>query len=725
MTDAYYANVSSQARVQDQFGAPKVPPYILFFCYVLRATSLKNWALFLILFFFLQGVAFAADAPFTSPNNWGATGLMETPTARVLENGKFRVGVGYVDPYLHYYGAVSPLRGLEIDGHITEVLGTEVGKDNPAWKGYGNFKDKYIGLKYQFLSEGKYWPALALGIMDPHGTRVYAGQYLVASKQIFPFDFTIGLGNGRFGKVPLSASDESIKVELFQNPREWWNDAQVFGGVEFHPTHWLSFMVEYNPIKYDKQTQDPAQSKYFKDAVRSKINFGMRYKPFDWAQLDLSYQRGNQFGANLSLAFNLDHQLVPIFDIPYKEQEPYRHNPLAERISHALYLSGFRDIGVKISASEIWVQAANVRYFYNMRALGVLLKALDQILPPDIRQIHIVLTERGIPMIGFSTLRDDLHAFETEVFKVPDYLSLSQIQTNVYSMLDTKILHRRYFDYGIKPEFQTFLNDPSGFFKGRAGVSGWVSLEPWKGANFSVGAEVYAWNDISSSVPPLSNPVRSDLVAYLKKDAALSNLMFEQILKTKYEIYGKVAAGLLEVEYAGLDAEMATTLFGGRILAGVGGALVKKRDPGNPLKLINDDLNDHYKTAFINTRVNLQELEMYVDVKAGRFLAGDKGARVTVTKSFVNGVQLAAWYSFTDTSIFSDQYNNGYHDKGVSLSIPLRLFLGRDSRTLYTYSISPWTRDVAQDISHRTALFDFIGRNTMKYVEKDGRLMQQ
>ena len=650
---------------------------------------------------------------------------METPTARVLESGTFRVGVGYIDPYLYYYGAVSPLRGLEIDGHITEVLGTETGKDNPAWKGYGNFKDKYVGLKYQFLREGKYWPALALGIMDPHGTRVYAGQYLVASKKIFPFDFTIGFGNGKFGKKPLPSTGDGWKLEIFENPREWWNDAQVFGGIEFHPKPWLSFMVEYNPIKYEAQTQDPAQAKYFKDAVPSKINFGMRYKPFDWAQLDLSYQRGNQFGANLALCFNLDNQLIPIFDMPYKEQEQYRYNPLAERISRGLYLSGFRDIGVKISGSEIRVQAANVRYFYNMKAMGVLLKVLDQILPSEIQKIQVVLTERGIPMISFSTLRDDLRGFQTEVFKVPDFVSLSRLQTNVYSTLDAKILHRRYFDYGIKPEFQTFLNDPSGFFKGRAGVAAWVSLQPWKGANFTVGAEAYAWNDISSSVPAFPDPVRSDIVSYLEKDVAVSNVMFEQILKTRYEIYGKVAAGLLEIEYAGLDAEMATTLLGGRILAGLGGSLVKKRDPSNPFKLTNNDWDDNYKTAFFNTRVNFQALEMYVDVKAGRFLAGDKGARVTVTKSFLNGVQLAAWYSFTDTSIFTDQYNNGYHDKGISISIPLRLFLGRDSRTLYTYSISPWTRDVAQDISHRTALFDFIGRNTNTFVNKDSSMMIQ
>jgi hypothetical protein len=360
-----------------------------------------------------------------------------------------------------------------------------------------------------------------------------------------------------------------------------------------------------------------------------------------------------------------------------------------------------------------------------MRAMGVLLKVLNQILPAGIETIHAVLTERGIPVVGFSSRRDDLQNFEAEIFTVGQYWSLAEMKTDVYAPLDARIEHKRYFDWGIKPEIQTFLNDPSGFFKGRAGAAGWVSLEPWKGANLSVGAEAYAWNDISSSVPALPNPVRSDIVSYMEKDFNLSGLMFEQVAKTKYEIYGKVAGGLLEVQYAGLDAEVAKPLFRGRLLTGVSGSLVKKRDPDNPFKLNNNDWDDNYKTAFFNTRLNLPELEMFVDVRAGRFLAGDKGARVTVTKSFFNGVVLSAWYSFTETSVFQDPYNNGYHDKGISISIPLRMFLGRDSRTNYTYAISPWTRDVAQDIGHRTALFDFIGRNTMKYVEKDGWLMKQ
>jgi hypothetical protein len=53
------------------------------------------------------------------------------------------------------------------------------------------------------------------------------------------------------------------------------------------------------------------------------------------------------------------------------------------------------------------------------------------------------------------------------------------------------------------------------------------------------------------------------------------------------------------------------------------------------------------------------------------------------------------------------------------LTFPLRLFKGSDSKTTYSYAISPWTRDVAQDIDHYNNLFDFMGRNTKIYIDKD------
>ena len=231
---------------------------------------------------------------------------MEIPTARVLREGDYRLGVSQIDPYRYYYGVISPFKGLEIGGRITEVL------DVPALTAaYGNFKDKAVDLKYQFISEGKYMPAVALGLMDPQGTRIYSSQYIVASKQIYPFDFTIGFGNGRFGKKPLPSSGEVFKTEIFTDPQTWRSDSQFFGGVQYALSDKYIFMVEYNPIRYNEQTQDPAvySGKYFREAVPSKFNFGFRWRPYDWADIDLSYQRGYQLGMNLSVVFDLGYPL--------------------------------------------------------------------------------------------------------------------------------------------------------------------------------------------------------------------------------------------------------------------------------------------------------------------------------------------------------------------------------------------------------------------------------
>jgi hypothetical protein len=172
---------------------------------------------------------------------------------------------------------------------------------------------------------------------------------------------------------------------------------------------------------------------------------------------------------------------------------------------------------------------------------------------------------------------------------------------------------------------------------------------------------------------------------------------------------------MLETMFGGVDAETALPLWNGRILAGGSGSVVRKRAPDDPFRFLG---NGNYHTALLQGRLNVPEIDASIDVKWGRFLAGDRGVRVAASK-FVRGVTLSAWYSDTDTGMFTDPFNRGYHDKGISVEIPIRLFTGRDSKTAYRYSLSPWTRDVAQDIDRYLPLFDRIGRNAGVLLDRD------
>jgi hypothetical protein len=638
---------------------------------------------------------------------------MEIPTARVMKEDSFRAGAGQVHPYRYYYVALSPIKGLELDGRVTEIIGVKA-----LQSGYGDYKDKAIDIKYQFLEEGKYRPALSLGIMDPQGTRLYASQYIAASKQIYPFDFTLGFGNGRFGKEPIISNSQGFQAEIFTDTKTWFKDSQFFWGIQFAPSEKFSLMMEYSPIKYEIQTQDPAQPKYFREAPPSQFNYGLRLKPWSWTDIMLSYQRGDTIGVSLSMAFDIGQPLVPLYDHPYKEKREDKTSSLHKRLVKALYESGFSNIGIDSQEKDLWISAQNDTYFYSTRAIGVILKIVDDIAPLDIRQVKIVLTNDQIPVVQFSTTRLDIREVYQEKLTSNEFLFLSKIDTDVLNTPDADLEHRRYFNYGLAPAFRMFLNDPSGYFKYRLGVGLWGSYNPWKGGSFIAGLEGFPINTVSTSNQPSSEPVRSDIVSYQKKNVSLGRLMYNQIFKMDHDIYGKIAAGLLEIEYAGLDGEVAMPLRDGRFMAGLSGSVVKKRDPDNAFQL-SSAYPKTYTTAFVNTRLNLPEYEMAFDVKTGRFLAGDVGARLTIFK-FIKGVTLAGWYSWTNTdSVFTDSFNRGYHDKGVMIIFPLRLFKGSDSKTTYSYAVSPWTRDVAQDIDHYNTLFDLFGRNTKIYLDKD------
>ncbi|MDX9822080.1 MAG: YjbH domain-containing protein [Syntrophales bacterium] len=679
----------------------------------------------LVLFFTLPGgrTASAADAPFTGPANWGGTGLIETPSARILREGRFRVGAAQAHPYRYYYGAITVLPGLEIDGRISEIIDVPA----PGLPDYGNYKDKAVDLKWQFLPEGKWRPAVALGLMDPHGTRLYASQYIVASKQIYPFDFTVGFGNGRYGSAPLPVAGEQFKMEMITDTSTWARDGHFFGGIQFEVSDWLMLTAEYSPIEYEKMTSDPAQSRYFQGPATSRLNWGMRLRPWEWLEFDLTYQRGNQVGFNVSVAFDLGKPMVPIYDHPYREKPDLRALSVEKRIARALNESGFSHIGIQRDGDHLWIEAANNKYFYHMKAVGVALRTVHGILAQagrqEIRTVTLTVTQNGVPVVELATAAEDLDAFFGERFNVNEFLYVSEIRTDTWKTPDVPKEYWRYFDYVLKPDFKVFLNDPSGFVSYKLGVAANLLFTPWAGSTFAAGLLGYPVNTVSSSNAPSSTPVRTDIVPYQQQKVAMGLLLFSHIRKFEGGVYGRVAAGYLEEQYAGFDWEAAKPVRRGRFLLGLSGSVLKKRDSGSAFGLKENDWKDRYVTGFFNVRLNIPEAEMNIDLKNGQFLAGDRGTVVTVSRNF-NGVVLSAWYSISDTSMFPDSYNAGYHNKGIAISIPLRLFTGQDSRTSYGTGVAPWTRDVAQDINHFDNLFDFIGRNVDVYTEKDKRNIQ-
>ena len=642
----------------------------------------------------------AGDKPFNNASNWGGTGLMEIPTARILDDGEIRAGVAHAYPYRWYSGAMGILPGLEVDFRLTELLNMPI--DKPGWKGYGNYKDKCLDFKYQILPESKPLPAIAIGFHDFHGTELFPAKYLVLSRQIFPFDLTVGIGDDRLkGASSLPFLD---KLDIFQ-------DFGMFGGIELALTDRLNIMAEYNPIEYEKDKKVAV-----KGGARSKFNFGLRFKVLKGIDLGLSYQRGDTMGMMLHVQTELgrplrhkrlDHPpLAPVDTRPFAERNKKR---MVDELQRAIHQKGFSNVKVYTDGTDVTVEFENTKYLSDQKAIGRVLRTALLYSPKETRKLIVISKRLNLHVLKVSVRREI----------VSDYFQGKITPETFSKLIDAEIARsdpkgRNSSEYtysreyagmdlflGFKPDFEPYLNDPSGFFKYRLSIKPFIKEYPWDGGMAYARYSLPLYSNISTSLPPPpEDAIRSDLVDYGGTDYTFDRLLFEQIAHLTRRTFGRISVGYFEHMFAGIGGEILTFLGDGKLALGLEGDWVRKRKAATLLQL--EDLQAH--SLLGNIYYSIPGLNTVLCAQYGEFLAKDRGWRLTVSREYDTGAVAGAWYSITDTDHLTG-FNRGYHDKGFFVSLPLEMFKTTSDPRRYQYSVSPWTRDVAQTMRHTTEIY--------------------
>jgi hypothetical protein len=628
--------------------------------------------------------AFSRDDPFDNEANWGGTGLMEIPTARVLQDGTIRFGVGQALPFRWYTGGMGIFPGLELSGRVTEItnIPSELG---PA---YGANKDKAVDLKYQVLPESRWLPAIALGLNDFYGTQLFEAQYIAVNRQIFPFDFTLGYGTKRL--------------------------EGLFGGIELslHPK--LSVMAEYNPIKYE---EDKPSARGVPEGANSPVDVGLRFKPYPGIHLDLSYQRGEEIGMMLYFQGDIGKPILPqrpnpppLVDV---DRRPFKKRDLKEMVSEiheAIHKAGFAEVSVYTDGESLTGEFENTLYLSDEKAAGRVLRILLLHSPSDTKKLQAVIKRRHIPILKISVAPDHLEKYLAEEIPEDVFRKLVSVQIAGEAEQKERIEYTQsdnpklLYGWGIKPELTSYLNDPSGFFKARVGAQPWATLDLWKDAQLHAKLEVPFYSDIRSSNIPLPNAVRSDSWRYLGDDTLFDTLLIDQIVRLSDRTFGRLSLGYLEFMYAGVGGEVLRFFGDGNLALGFQADWARKREPGSGFGLLDFDVYDILANAYYHfTPLGITFLAQY-----GRFLAGDVGWLFTVSRQYDTGVTIGGWYSFTDTRDLAE-YNKGYNEKGVFITLPFRIFLTKDSPQKYTYAVAPWSRDVAARIYNWQTLYGLAG----------------
>jgi len=140
----------------------------------------------------------AAVPVYAAPSINGSTGLINTPTADVLREGRFSLGYHHLDEGNAGSFTLGLSNELEV-GVAGFRYDSDSHKDNQT----------YLNVKYSLLSDTVLTPGLAIGIEDI-GDKDKRTFYAAASKAL-PFGFRIhaGVGDGRYDGV-FAALEKTI-----------------------------------------------------------------------------------------------------------------------------------------------------------------------------------------------------------------------------------------------------------------------------------------------------------------------------------------------------------------------------------------------------------------------------------------------------------------------------------------------------------------------------------
>jgi hypothetical protein len=109
--------------------------------------------------------------------------------------------------------------------------------------------------------------------------------------------------------------------------------------------------------------------------------------------------------------------------------------------------------------------------------------------------------------------------------------------------------------------------------------------------------------------------------------------------------------------------------------------------------------------------------EVSIATHAGRYLAGDVGATLELSRRFDSGVRIGAWATFTNVP--PERFGEGSFDKGFFIVIPFDVFTVQSARAIGVFAFRPLTRDGGQRLvlSHR--LFNLTGPASVGEVTRD------
>ncbi|MGY0649943.1 MAG: YjbH domain-containing protein [Paraglaciecola chathamensis] len=644
----------------------------------------------------------------------GGTGLIQTPTSRMLAEGDLRVSYTDNDEYRFWSATLQLFPWMQATVRYTDTR-TRLYSSSPGFSGDQTLKDKGIDAKFRLLKESYYLPELSVGFRDFGGTGFFESEFIGLSKKVGPVNFHLNMGWGYLGtdgnvSNPFCDLTDSFcdrpggftgnggKIDY---QRFFKGSASLFGGIEYQ-TPWepLRLKVEYEGNNYVNDRAGALEQD-------SNWNFGANYR---WNNFDfsLNYQRGNTIGFGVSYNFNL-HQISQLkFDEPPRELSA---KPKASsiddinlaRMNRDLFSqAGFITTDSDISDEQVTVYGQQISYRDNDVAIERMGRIMASELPDSVN------TNGSVPLVQTQV---DADAFKREAryeTVTPDIQSTYQrqdIQSDTLANYDPA--NTTGFFTGIETFWVQTFGNPEDFYLYQAGIlaNGGYSFNGKTSVAGTIKVNIFEnfdkFNFTTDSANSTLPRVRTNAREYVSdRTVTMENLYLHWNDRIAPNLYAQVYGGYLEAMYGGVGAELLYRPVDSNLAFGFDINYVQQRSWEDDFaffdyKVLTGHANIYWQPSF------LPDTQLTFNI--GQYLAKDKGVTVDFAKRFDSGIVVGAFAAFTDVS--ADEYGEGSFTKGFYLSIPFDLFSLKSSKGRGRLPWVPIARDGGQPLVRPVTLY--------------------
>ena len=639
----------------------------------------------ILIYFFLGSL-------FGNFNSFGKLGYIHTPSAYNLEEGIYLFNFSRNVPERRISLTASPFNWLDASLFYVDIAGKEYG---------GNFKQSYKDKGFSFkLSPAKIFDhEVAIGFNDLAGTGLFSSEYVVLSKTINKFEYSIGIGWGAFNNGivisnPLSNLDESFISRTALTKDRGGNfdidkyfsgeKASFFFGGSYRFNSELSFIFERDPT-------DTSDIRIPYSRKSTNYNFAVNYLYKDFL-LKYSLQRGKDFGIQISYA-----------------NDAKKHNPFLNK-EPANKIRTFEDLQNHLASLQIGLKSISEE----KERIQV---SVRQVIHHDHSIVDRVVVK------NISNMAEE-HKYKEVIVK--QYYQGMNVSTSSYDIDNSYALTNKKFTqnkdlYVIKEQFpyiynnlypsiRNFIAGREGFYFGGLLLNNDTEIIPKENLIFLLNLKYSLWDNFSNLIyPPIDTypaQVRSDIKEYYK---GLSNNISVGRLEMNYfysplkHHYIRASAGIFEEMFGGFGLDYVFSPENSIFSFGYEAYHVKKREYDMDFSF------QDYANNF--TRVSIQILEPKTNIRfklsRGEYLAGDKGYTFEAKKSFKNGAHFGIFFSRTNVS--KNLFGEGSFDKGVMVSIPLPSIFSRETN-MGKYIWRPLTKDPAATLVKSIDLMDELER---------------